>query len=103
MLGVALPEGSQGVHHVAGAWQMELKVRGTELAVSFDGEPDQFEAQFVGPQVATFLQRVVGRDEEPHFIYFAVFAKVVGQGQMSDVYGVEGTSENADVHELGPL
>ncbi len=51
------------------------------------------ETETVVKEVGTLLQRVLGGDHEPHLVECRQGEELAGQGDMTAVDGVEGTSE----------
>jgi hypothetical protein len=92
-LGVVGFQGVEGVHHVGGAGEVELEVGGVETGVSVDGQAHHLQAEVVVEQVALFLQGVMRAHQKPYFVQLALLAEVVCQGEVSEVDGVEGSTE----------
>jgi hypothetical protein len=61
--------------------------------VSVDGQAYHLQAEVVVEQVALFLQGVMRAHQKPYFVQLALLAEVVCQGEVSEVDGVEGSTE----------
>ena len=86
-------QGLQRVDGVGRTGEAELEVGGFEAGVALDGGAHEGEAGVVVQQAAVFLERILGADHEPQFVYSLVFAQVIGQSQVADVDGVERAAE----------
>lgn len=72
---------------------MEFKVACLEFRVTGSGGFHHLKPEAVIEQYLVFLERILGGDHEPDFVQVSVFTQIIGQCQMTDMYGVEGTAE----------
>lgn len=89
MLGIGLLQSVQRMDGVGRAGQMEFEIGGAELGIANNGKLHQLQAEFIVHQLHLFLERVVGGDHKPYFVQALVFAKIIGESQVSDVDRIE--------------
>lgn len=72
---------------------MEFKVACLEFRVTGSGGFHHLKPEVVIEQYLVFLERILRGDHEPDFVQVSVFTQIIGQCQMTDMYGVEGSAE----------
>lgn len=77
---------------------MKLEIGSPELGIASNGKLHQLQTEFIAHQRGFFFQRIMRSHHEPHLVQPFVFTKIVGKRQMSDMYRIERTAENAYIH-----
>lgn len=98
VLRIRTPKLVERMHRVRRPRQTKLEVGRPELRIALDGKLNQLQTQRVVHQFVGLFQRISRANHKPYLVQSLVLAKVVGQSQMSDMNGIEGAAENADVH-----
>ena len=91
--GVFLLQGGEGDDGVGGNGEVHLDVAGAEAVVVVDGAAHHLHAVVVGQEGGAFLEGVLGRDDEPHFVHLLVLHHGVGNDEVPHVDGVERAEE----------
>ena len=77
---------------------MKLEIGSPELGIPLDGKPHQLQAKLIAHQRNFFFQRIMRCHHKPNLVQPFVFTKIIGKSQMSDMYRIERTAENAYIH-----
>src|SRR5690606_12368352 len=89
---------NQCVNRIIRLWQAKLNVAGSQLVIIFRGAKDHFQALVIVQHRTFYLKWTLRCDHKPNLFQITVFRKMVGNGQMSYVNGVESAKIKSDFH-----
>ena len=95
---MALAQRGKGLIGEGGARQVKLEIAHFDAVVVFRGLLRQGQTQLFGQQARSGFQRILGRDEQPHFVRPSALYHKVGQGNVPTMDGVERTTEDGCTH-----
>lgn len=97
VLGISPFQRIQRMNSIRRPRQMEFKIGSAKLGITSVASCTSFKRNLSSIRSFSSFSGLWG-DHKPHFVQVPVFAKIVGEGQMSDVYRVERAAEDSYIH-----
>ena len=99
VLWVGAGESCECVNGVGRSRKAELEVADSDMRLVFERLLCERESEIFIPQAVFFLERVVGRQHEPHFVETALAQDVLRQGDMPEMNRVERAEVESYLHD----